>query len=292
MAQALSKNWLMIVSFIGSQAHAIDLQPGDVTAPKIDIQVLQISYLNYEKGAYYLNNQKASPNTKLDSEQILVRYGRSFEINQLPAFAYVQAPTGSMSPKGSLAALPGDTGVGDTSIAFGLWPYANRETNTYLAIGAYLTAPTGSYSSDRLINMGQNRYSSALQVGYQMSPVKQLSWMHAVDVVWFGENTESRNAAGVVGSLKQQNLYTYQTGLLYQINKTYSLAGSYFYSVGGRTDFNGSLKDDMTQVQRYQLSAIAMFPIGKFTLQWGKDMTTRNGYFENNRMLVRYTNYF
>ena len=294
MAKILRKNWLMMAGLMTSQmASAIDLQPGDITAPKPDIQLFQISYLNYEKGAYYLNNQKALPNTKLNSEQVLVRYGHSFELNHLPAFAYVQTPTGSMSPKGSLATLASDSGIGDTSIALGLWPYANRETNTYFAVGAYLTAPTGSYSSDRIINMGQNRYSSALQAGYQFSPTKQLHWMHAVDVVWFGENTESKSATtGIIGSLKQKNLYTYQTGLLYEMNKTYSVAGSYFYSAGGRTNFNGSLKDDMTQVQRYQLSAIAMLPAGKFTLQWGKDMTTKNGYFENNRVLIRYTNYF
>jgi len=294
MAQALRKYWLIMAGLMANQTvGAIDLQPGDVTAPKPDVQLIQVSYLNYEKGAYYANQQKVYPNTKIDSEQILVRYGRSFEISQLPAFAYVQAPTGSITPKGMLGSLPGDSGIGDTSLAVGIWPYANRETNTYFALGAYLTAPTGSYAKDRLMNMGQNRYSSALQAGYQMSPANHLHWMHVVDAVWFSENTESKSATtGVIGSLKQKNLYTYQTGLIYQINKTYSVAGGYFYSAGGKTSFNGTMNNDMTQVQRYQLSAMAMSPIGKFTLQWGKDITTKNGYFENNRVLLRYTNYF
>jgi len=294
MARMFKKNWLLMASLTLSQtAWSIDLQPGDVTAPKPNVQLMQYSYLNYEKGAYYANNQKVYSATKIDSEQAIVRYGRSFEVDQMPAFVYIQAPMGSQTPKGMLASLPGDSGIGDTSLAIGLWPYANRETETYFAVGAYLTGPTGSYSKDRVINMGQNRYSTALQAGYQMSLAKQLSWMHAVDVVWFSENTESKSATtGVIGSLKQRNLYTYQTGLLYEFNKTYSVGGNYFYSAGGRTEFNGAMNNDMIQVQRYQLSAMAMSPIGKFTLQWGKDLATKNGYFENNRVFLRYTNYF
>ena len=294
MARLFNKNWLILVGLMAHQmAWAIDLQPGDVTAPKPDIQIMQVSYWNSEKGAYYSNNQTLYPNTKINTEQVLVRYGRSFELGSLPTFVYIQAPTGSISPKGMLASLPGDSGLGDTTVAAGIWPYANRETNTYFAVGAYLTAPTGSYSKDRLMNVGQNRYSTALQAGYQMSPARQWHWMQAVDVMWFGENTESKSPiTGAIGSLKQQNLYTYQTGLIYELNKTYSLAGNYIYSVGGKTSFDGAMNNDMTQVQRYQLSAVAMFPVGKFTLQWGKDMTTKNGYFENSRLIVRYTNYF
>lgn len=294
MARPLNKKWFIIVGLLAHQmTWAIDLQPGDVTAPQPDTQIMQVSYWNSEKGAYYINNQNFYPNTKINSEQMLFRYGHSFDIDHSPAFAYIQAPTGSISPKGMLASLPGDSGLGDTTVAAGIWPYANRETNTYFAVGAYLTAPTGSYSKDRLMNMGQNRYSTALQTGYQMSLAQHLHWMQAVDVVWFGENAASKSPiTGAIGSLKQKNLYTYQTGLLYEINQTYSIAGNYIYSIGGETSFNGSMDNDTTQVQRYQLSATAMFPIGKFTLQWGKDMTTKNGYFENSRLIVRYTNYF
>jgi hypothetical protein len=217
-----------------------------------------------------------------------VRLGRTFEVAEHPAIFYIQTPMGYVHP--DLVSKPeGDAGMGDTSMLLAFWPYANRETETYLAIGAYLTLPTGSYDNKRSFNVGQNRYSSALQLGLQTALSKQLHWMAALDAVKFGDNNEF----GVQRKTLEQNaLYTAQAGLRYDLNATYSIGATYFYTVGGETIVNGINRDDVTRLNRYQLSGILNSSFGRITLQYGRDIDTENGYIEDSRWILRYTKLF
>ena len=171
-----------------NQAVAIDLQPGELRSPKPDTNLLMLSYQQSERGNSYLHGYKQSGNPEIRTSQLQVRLGRSFEVAEHPAFFYVQTPLGYTHPAGSLSAAKGDAGVGDTTFLLAIWPYANNETKNYFAVGAYLTAPTGSYDHERSFNVGQNRYSTALQAGYQAPLVGTLNWMAALDAIWFWKN--------------------------------------------------------------------------------------------------------
>ncbi len=185
-----------------------------------------MSYQLSERGDYFKNGSRFRPGTKIESEQIQIRLGTSFDLYSLPAFIYAQLPMGNIQPAGTLSKLPGDSGTGDVSFLLAVWLYSNRDNGEYLAVGGYLTLPTGSYDARRSsLNMGANRISSALQVGYQRSLVRNLEWMTAVDGVWFGKN-DDYGLAHV--PLRQQNLYTAQNGIRYIISDRYSLAATHF----------------------------------------------------------------
>jgi hypothetical protein len=62
--------------------------------------------------------------------------------------------------------------------------------------------------------------------------------------------------------------------------------------VGGETTLNVVDKGDITQLQRYQLSGVAHFSFGRIILQYGGDIKTENGYFEDQRVILRYTAIF
>jgi hypothetical protein len=272
-----------------NQAFAIDLQPGEIRALPPDATLLMLSYQQSERGNRYLHGDKQTGNPEVQSSQLQVRLGRTFEVAEHPAIFYVQTPIGYVHPEGSLSGIDGDSGVGDTSFLLAFWPYANHETKTYFAVGAYLTTPTGSYDHERIFNMGQNRYSTALQAGYQAHLFGSLSWMAALDTVWFGDNDAfgaNRN------TLEQKPLYTSQVALQYAINPQYSVAAAYFYTVGGETSINGIRRDDLTQLQRYQLTGAANFSFGRITLQYGGDLETENGFIEDSRWILRYTKLF
>ena len=273
-------------------AYAIDLQPGEVAAPKPNISIMQLSYIYSERGDRYINGHDQVGNPKIQSSTYIVRLGHSFEVAEMPAFFYVQTPMGAMHTKG--IEIPGvktdgDSGLGDTSLAFAVWPYSNRETKTYFGFAGYAVLPTGSYDHNRLFNMGENRYKTALQAGYQRQVTDSASWMMAVDGLFYGDN---HDYLPTKSDLKQDNLYTLQTGLKYDFNAQYSLMGTYFYSVGGRTEVDGVNKHDLTQLHRYQLSAQGNYSFGRLTLQYGSDIKTENGYLEDHRLIMRYTTYF
>ena len=278
-----------VASLTPALSWAIDLQPGEIKAPAPDMQYVQTTYQFSEKGAKYSHGQKLPSNTQINTSQIILRYAKSYEAINRPGIFYIQTPVGYAHPGGSLSAYQGDSGVGDTTLALGFWPYANKDTATYLAIGGYLFIPTGSYSNQRSFNVGDNRYKFALQTGVQTTVVDKLQWLIAVDGLWYGDNDEY----GVTNArLTQKPLYSAQTGLIYDLNKTFSVAGSYFYSQGGETRVNDISKNDTTQSKRFQISGIARTSIGKITLQYGRDLKTDNGYIENNRFIVRYTKPF
>lgn len=274
---------------VAHPAQAIDLQPGEIKAPKPGVNLFQFTYQHSERGDFYLHGDKTRGDPEINSTQYQIRLGRSFEIADHPAFLYAQTPMGYIHPEGQLSPLKGDTGVGDTTFLLAFWPYANHETQTYFALGAYFTLPTGSYDNERLFNMGANRYNGALQAGFQSPVIGQLSWMAAVDAVWFGDNDEF----GVTKkTLEQKALYTAQAGLRYDFNPRFTLGATYFHTAGGETSVNDVSRDDVTRLNRYQLSVISTLPFGRISLQYGGDIRTENGFKEDSRLLLRYSMLF
>ena len=279
----------LTMSFLTPVA-AIDLQPGEITAPAAGLRYVQLSYQSSERGDLYANGQKTSSGRQIASELTIVRAGYAFEMANYPALIYAQIPNGSVTPGGTIAALPGDSGMGDTSLAWALWPYANRDTGTYWAVGAYLTLHTGSYEASRkTINMGSNRLSSALQTGYQVELTPSTQWMTAFDTVWYGTNSDYDVTHQ---TLEQKRLNTLQSSLRYEFNRRYSVAAARFYTYGGETSLNGVSKNDQTILSRYQISASANLDFGRLSLQYGEDMKTQNGYIEKSRWILRYTQLF
>ena len=281
----LSQFFCTAVILLSQQACAIDLIPGEIIAPEAGTKTFLVSYQLSERGDSFKNGGLSQRGTKIETEQVQVRAGYAFDMRGMPSFFYAQLPIGTITPSGSLNSLKADSGMGDTSFLLAIWPYSNRDTGEYLGVGGYLTLPTGSYEAKRSLNMGANRVSSALQVGYQRSLMRNLEWMTALDGVWFGKN-DDYSAFHV--PLRQKNLYNGQTGLRYLINDKYSVAAVYFYSQGGETNINGVDKNDVTSLQRWQITAAGIFDFGRLTVQYGRDITTRTGFIENSRLIIRY----
>lgn len=182
------------------------------------------------------------------------------------------------------------SGIGDTSLVYAVWPYANRETDVYWGVGAYLILPTGNYeAANASFNMGSDRYSYALQTGCQMPIGEHMQWTAAVDGLWF---TDTPNFIYPNVKYKQSGLYTMQSGLNWDIDARYSVAATYFYTAGGLGTLNDQSMGNTTELQRYQLTLSSKWPFGKLVLQYGTDLTTKNGYFEDNRLILRYIKAF
>ncbi len=284
--QAIPLAAFAVAAGFSMSAWAIDLQPGDATAPPPGLRSIQLSYLNAER--------VGANNAKLDQTQVQFRYIQSFELNNQPALLYLHTGTGKTEPAGALAPYQADNGMIDTTVVLAYWPYVDRASKTFVAIAGYLISPTGSYSSDRAFNMGENRYRWAGQIAYQTRIAPDLDWMSAFDTLWYGKNDASRSLTPGegLGTLQQKALYSAQTGLLYHVNQRYSLAASYFYSQGGETIFNSMAKNNEIKSHRYQVSAIRNTSIGRFTLQFGQDIDNNASLEDKQRIFLRYTKFF
>ena len=282
---------------------AIDLQPNDIVAPLPGKSHAMISYVNTDNSTYYRNGTvltTALPKSaSLKSPDIstqtgILRVSTSYALSELPAISYLQLPYGTIKPAGSLANYQEDTGMGDLTFATAIWPYADRDKRRYFGVAGYLTAPTGSYNSQRLVNMGENRYKSDIQMGYQQAIVENLDGMIAVDTMWFGGNSQCAISclSARTTTLNQKPLTTTQLGPIYKINQTYTLGYSYFYVAGGATTVGSTYLNNVVNTQRYMLSALAYYPFGRISLQYGRDMEIKNGFVETRRFILRFATEF
>lgn len=257
-----------------------------------------ISYVNSESGTYYRNGSAVSSrlfgSPDIGIQSAIARLSTSYSITNLPAISYLQLPYGTIKPAGSLASSPASTGIGDLTFATAIWPYADREKRRYFGVAGYLTAPTGSYNNQQVFNLGENRYRSDIQMGYQQPIIGNLDGMVAVDTMWFGGNSQCAAACLSASntSLNQKPLTTTQLGPIYKFNQTYTLGASYFYVAGGATTIGNTYQNNVVNTQRFLLSALAYYPFGRISLQYGRDMEIKNGFVETRRLAIRYTTEF
>jgi hypothetical protein len=289
---SVSKSLACLAFALGaSSAGAIDLQPGDLRAPPPDLTFFTASYQWIERRDFYIDGDKVPGKLAFNAAQLQLRLGHSFTLGSMPAYLYGQVPIGYVHPKGDLAAREGDSGVGDTTLLLAAWPYSNRETDSHFGVGAYLTLPTGSYEAERgIFNMGQNRYSAALQAGYQTTFAKKYTLMAAHDAVWWNKNDEFGPGQQ---ELTQKILKSTQLAARYDFNARYSMAANYIFTEGGETRLDDVSRNDTTRVHRYQLTLTYLQPnLGRYVLHYGSDLKTEFGFKERQRILLRYTTRF
>ncbi len=285
----------LALMLFGGNALAIDLQPNDIVAPAPGRTAVTVSYVNAQNNNLYVNNVPTGTSPNLESNLGLFRLGHTYMIGSLPAVSYVQTGAGTLSPDGSLSAFPASQGMTDTTVATAIWPYANHTTRTYFGVAAYLSIPTGEYSNTKAFNLGSNRYSQALQMGYQRPITNNIDGAFAFDTVWYGANSQCAAACNLSPTnvqLTQKPLYSSQIGPIYRINQTYTVAATYVYVTGGETAFNGVERNNTVVTQRYFVSGVAHTSIGRFMLQYGNDIATMNGFMESRRITLRYTKAF
>ncbi len=266
-------------------AEAIDLRPGEARAPMPGVNFVQVRWQESDRDGRYVNGALLPGDRRISASIRALRVASGFSVGDYPAVAYLEVPQGEIRGEGLASSLGSDSGLGDAAAVFGIWPYVDREAKRYFGVGAYLIMPTGSYSSERTLNMGENRVRTALQAAAHAALIGPLEGMVAADVLWFGKNDDYTPNHFV---REQKALYSTQAGLLYQLTPTLDVSASYFLTLGGEDRFNGVRQDNAMRVQRYQVSAHAVTPVGLFILQYGADLDTRNGYFEKNNLILRY----
>lgn len=279
----------LLTLFMPFMVWAIDLQPNDIVAPLPNKNYVTISYLNTENATLYKNGTNSSTNPVIETQSAILRGARTYSLGDLPAVTYIQLPYGTISPSGSLSGVSGNTGIGDLTIATAIWPYHNRATRTYLGFAGYLTSPTGSYSSQSVFNLGENRFRTDLQLGFQTPLTDNIDGMIAVDTMWFGGNSQCASACGLPanGSLTQKPLTTTQLGPIYRINDVFTVGASYFYVAGGATSINNGYMNNVANTQRFLISGQAHTPIGRISLQYGRDIEIKNGFMQTRVLTLR-----
>ena len=117
--------------------------------------------------------------------------------------------------------------------------FASYEQSTLISLLVGVTAPTGDYESDSLLNMGTNRWN--LRLGLPMVQTigewkaGSITTLEILPSVWFYENND--NSFGAI--LKQDPMYTLEAHITQDITTTMFVSLDYFVQKVGKSYTNG-----------------------------------------------------
>ena len=260
---------VIILSFMIT-VSAQDLDPRAYVRVPIDMTLL-VTGFGYTYGGVVLDPTSPIQDLEAKVETPMLGIGRTFSLFGLTSQAFAALPYSWAQISGKV--FGGDSsvtrsGLGDmrfriSTLLFGA-PAATREefakSSPQTVLGASITmiVPTGQYMTDKLINLGTNRWSFKPELG--LSYVISERWF--IDLytgVWFFTNNNSYYPGTSVRS--QEPLLAFQTHLSYNINPLMWAAIDFTYYTGGQTSVNDYYKDDRQNNSR--LGASFNFPLSK-----------------------------
>lgn len=175
------------------------------------------------------------------------------------------------------------SGMGDTKFKFtvnligapalGVAEFMQRKPQTTLGASLTVSAPTGDYHSDKLVNVGTNRWALKPEIGVY-HPVGRWTF-DAIAGAWFFEDNDNffggrHREQEPLASVQAHVSYTFRPRLWLALNATY-------YD-GGRSTLDGVKKDDRQSNSRYGLTlSVPVAQRQSLKLNWNDGASTRIG---------------
>ncbi|CAM0118304.1 transporter [Stenotrophomonas pavanii] len=234
---------------VGAQPDARADGARDWENVPIDTNLLFVYY------TYARNEIAFDPSLPVDGAQIesqlgIIRYARTFALGDRIAGIQVLAPYGKVT--GSIGGTPLRTsasGMGDATGIFlvnvfgapALTPQEFRawDAGAYLTASVAVTAPTGSYDRDSILNLGKNRWSYKPQLAYGLPLGEGTLLAINGNVQFYGDAEKPGEAA-----LEQRPLYGLDLHLSRDVGERVWLSVDANYAHGGRTGSGGAWKDN------------------------------------------------
>ncbi len=260
---------VIILSFMIT-VSAQDLDPRAYVRVPIDMTLL-VTGFGYTYGGVVLDPTSPIQDLEAKVETPMLGIGRTFSLFGLTSQAFATLPYSWAQISGKVLGEDSSvtrSGLGDmrfriSTLLFGA-PAVTREefakSSPQTVLGASITmiVPTGQYLTDKLINLGTNRWSFKPELG--LSYVISERWfLDLYAGVWFFTNNSSYYPGTSVRS--QEPLLAFQTHLSYNINPLMWAAINFTYYTGGQTSVNDYYKDDRQNNSR--LGASFNFPLSK-----------------------------
>lgn len=212
--------------------------------------------------------------------------GRSFSLFGRLATAAIAQPYLSGQFTGTLDGEPAAasrSGFADTKLRMSVnllgnpavspAEFAKRQPRTTVGASLTVSAPTGEYRGDRLINVGTNRWAIKPEIGVS-HPAGNWTLEASAGVWLFDDNSDffggKHREQDPLASVQAHVSYTFRPRLWLSLNTTY-------YD-GGESTVDGIARDDRQSNSRYGLTL--SLPVARsqsLKLYWNDGATTRIG---------------
>jgi hypothetical protein len=266
-------------------ARAQEMEPRAFSPSPVGVHFFGVAYVR-STGGILTDPSLPVDDVEATIDSTAIAYGHTFPLfGHLANAGFVQAFTsghftGTLNGADAEASRSGN---GDLRVrlsanligAPALTPaeFTQRKPGTTLGVALTVSAPTGEYHPDKLVNIGTNRWAAKPEIGVSY-PVGRW-YLEATTGVWlFGDNDDFFG-----GRLREQDALTSVQGhVSYTFRPRLWLAFNATWYDGGRTSIDGARKDDRQSNSRYGLTFSV--PIGRtqsLKFHWNDGATTRIG---------------
>lgn len=191
----------------------------------------------------------------------------------------------------------GDAGIGDIGIvaevnvfgapALSRDGFAQWQPETFASFHLMATFSTGTYDSDKRVNVGSNRWSLAPTINYSYTPDAGWTWPEAYATArFFGDNTD---ALGAADALEQRALYQIELHASRNLTPDFWLAADAYYHWGAETRLDGEAQDNAADT--WSLGAglgLRIASIGTFFLNYESTVSSPAGQPEGDTIRLTF----
>jgi len=240
---------LAVLSLLTGPVASQDVQPKVYTPAPVGVNLFTLGYA-YSSGAVLFDKTIPIDDATGDIHSFTAGYSRSIGVFGMAGRADAAMPLvtgdweGDVVRKFQTTSL---TGLADPVLRFAVFvvgapamtskQFAGFRPKTIVGATMRISLPLGQYYSDKLINLGSNRWSFSPQVG--VSHLAGRFLIEAYASAWFF--TDNGEFLGT-NTLSQDPLFTFQIHAGYRFRPGFWIAASSRQSLGGATMINGGDK--------------------------------------------------
>lgn len=271
---------------LAARTSAQDLEPRRWTHLPVDTNVLAAGYA-LTKGDIGFDPVLRIDDAEVEAHTTVVSYTRYFALFDTTARLDAHVPFQSTRWEGLLDGSPAGvsrTGMADPVVRFscnltGAPPLrgkdfleyrAKHEVTTAVGAALELRLPLGEYKDDKLLNLGQNRFVVAPQLGVLHT---RGDWSFELTGTTFLSTENDEFFSG--NTLEQDPLFAVQTHAVRTFANGFWLSAGVAYGFGGETEINGTPKGDDRSNLLYG---------GSFGFRVGAAQSVRLGYIRGDSL--------
>src|SRR5262249_1577292 len=276
----------LALALLSSQAGAQFTDPRTYNVSPVGINQLELNYAHVHANAS-IDTSLIITGAKVDLNQGIIDYTRYFGL--LHRLTWVEAGVPVAGLRGSVVgtSIQGSTvGAGDSSYAVGILlkggpvlsmaEFEKFKATATVGVSLTITAPTGSYNPNKVLNLGSDRWSFKPEVAMSHPFGPKQKWeVEAYGNAYFYTDNTSYHGREV---LKQQALPGLEGHLSYSLNDRLWTSLDARYSFRGSTLVNGV--DQNNPQSNFILGSemnISLNARNSLALEFGKALVHRNG---------------
>ena len=277
---------VLAVLYDGNPLYGQFTDPRYYDNTPVGVNQIELDY-SYSRANASIDTSLIVAGAELHLNQGTVRYTRYFSLVHRTAWVQALVPISGLDGSVSGTDISRSiTGAGDSSYeltmllkggpALGVAQFASYRPTTSVGVSITITAPTGLYNADKVLNLGSDRWSFKPEIGISHPFGPKQKWVADgyANVSFFTDNTSYEGAE----ILRQQALPGLEGHVSYGFSSNLWIAFDTRYSFRGDTYVNGV--DQRNGQQNLVLGSemnVALSPRNTLVVVFAKNVVHQNG---------------